>query len=241
MIHAVIRLIVITITTVTVAFIAVYGTRYLGSKQTFQPPPHEWFKKANWRILQPTPSEACDANALKPLVELWKADIVAVHVKYKDAAWVVACDKPIPLDDLLKTEVARDWLIRIDARDTPGLEELVAILSPWDSQMNFGIHSPSQKVNKFVRKKAAQWAYAADTPTLARLKFFEGIWLETAIDFWPDFVIASHDRKKPEFVDEATLTELRRRQKRIIFEENPASDVQNEDVSRFDGILGRTL
>ena len=82
--------------------------------------------------------------------------------------------------------------------------------------------------SRFLRKKGPQWLFAADPASLVRMQLFTSLWIETAVDFWPDFVIAANDASLPTRLTERLARELERRHKRIVWEgnENPLIPVQ---------------
>lgn len=85
-------------------------------------------------------------------------------------------------------------------------------MSWWDSLKDvskskaIGISSRAQKVVHYLRKKAPQWVYQADTSTLVRFHLFEAMWIETAVEFWPDFVVVDPD--EPAILETRALREL---------------------------------
>ncbi len=182
-------------------------------------PSHPWFEWPHWRVETPAEDILCHSQQR---VRISDPDtIFHVRVRAVDNRWIVNCpDKPMPLVDLLNRADAKNWLLTIEAKDTIGLDDLIRDLAPFDKEFRFAIHSPAQQVARYLRKKSPQWLFAADSATLLRLHMFTSLWLETAFDFWPDFVIQNPDDRNTD-LSPRELAEIRRRNKRVILLPNP--------------------
>ena len=213
MFGAIQRLILISIGTLCVTFLAVLFVRWAGSQQGFAPPPHPWFEIPQWTLYEPLPSELCLNKTVPSQVKPeW---LVWVRVHNTAQGWSVKCETHVPLKTLLENSRHPNWLVFVDGHNTMVLEPLIKELTAFDKTKSFGIFTPSQIVARYLRKKAPQWVYGADAATLLRLHMFSGFWLETAFDFWPDFVVQTPGDKNTH-LSQRELSELQRRKKRVI-------------------------
>lgn len=218
MLHALVRLIAITVGAVFLLFCGLFFMRWVGSQQAFQAPPHPWFAKTNWTVLEPLSAAACDPQVPQD----WA---VYVGVFRKNGEWWVKCDQPQPLSEVLQRSPTKDWLLAVEGVETKDLDKFVDIVSKHDKDKVFAIHARSQIVARYLRKKSPQWIYAADTASLLRLHLFTSLWLETAMDFWPDFVIADEaDKEHGARLSEREAHEMQRRQRRVIWREAPGAE-----------------
>lgn len=146
--------------------------------------------------------------------------IVRVTLEYRDGVWRVPCGKPI--EEILPKH--DDWLLKVDATDNSNLDNLVEIVGSFDKSKRFAVFTTAQNVARTLRKKAPQWLFAADPITLLRLQMFESLWIETAMDFWPDFVITP---LRDFHLRERAALELTKRHRRIVWDADhgtPAPD-----------------
>ena len=80
--------------------------------------------------------------------------------------------------------------------------------------------------------------FAADSASLVRLRTFESLWVESAMDFWPDFVISSFTAKDAPQVDTRMAAELERRKKPVVWKwsetatEDPPVSIQGVMTNR---------
>ena len=214
MVRAVARLFAIAVMSIMVGVLAVLFVRRMGSMQNFAEPSHVWFKSAHWTIYTPPPDELC-APTFQPSASL----LVEITTRYKNNVWEVTCpDGPRPLAELLSHTPVLDWVLKVEAVDTAYLDKLVDIVGPHDKTMRFAILSSSQRVARYLRKKSPQWLFAADSATLLRLQLFESLWIEPAVDFWPDFVVTPESVGSKSALGPRAAEELRRRHKRIIWD-----------------------
>ncbi|MGZ3722520.1 MAG: hypothetical protein ACXVA9_06300 [Bdellovibrionales bacterium] len=196
----------------------------MGLHQTFQAPTHPWFERDFWGVYTPTADELCK-NPDLDLVP-GKNWIVEVPVKRHEEDWQIPCTPALPLGEFLKRTSHRDFLLNVLAHDTWSLDKLVDIAAPFDETKRFAVRTEAQKVAMFLRKKAPQWLFAADSSSMVRLRTFESFWIESAIDFWPDFVISNFAAADSLQIDARMAAELERRKKRILWNwnENASQD-----------------
>lgn len=230
MLEAVVRLVAITLGVVILTVLAVVLVRWIGAHQEFQQPPHVWFEKPQWNVTAPTLEELC---AKPPAAQDGRIVMVPIH-RSREQGWQVPCPAgAVALDQFIERATNTDWILKIDEKDTPDLEKLVDGLSRFDRDRRFAVYAPAQKVARVLRKQAPQWLFAADTASLLRLHLFSSLYLAPAIDFWPDFVIASPDSKDGSRLSENEAKELRRRNKRILW--NSLVDPQAQPAYDVDG------
>ncbi len=214
MIKAFGRLGLITAASLILCILAVFSVRQLGRMQVFAEPPHPWFQQRTWSIFTPKPEELC-SSALK-LEPGW---LVQIPVKYDGEEWIVPCPEGArPLNEYLSASEHANWVLKPEAIDTAYLDKLVETVGSFDKNKRFAVQSSSQRVARYLRKKAPQWLYAADNASLVRLQMFESLWIETALDFWPDFVITTQTGESE--LTERSARELERRHKRIVWDAN---------------------
>lgn len=209
MLGAVQRLVFISIGTVVVTALATVFVRWAGGQQSFKEPPHPWFALAEWELVQADVCSASSVTAGRPDQLVW----LPVH-NTKDG-WSVKCGTFTPLTTFLQRQTHLNWILLIDSKETTSLDRLIQDVSAHDKKMNFGIVTPAQIVARYLRKKAPQWVYGADAATMLRLHLFSSLWLETAFDFWPDFVLQVPGDKNTQ-LNEREFIELKRRKKRIL-------------------------
>lgn len=232
MLSAIARLVLITVAVLIVVFFSLIFVRWMGAQQAFMPPSHPWLDKAQWKIVALAKDEACHPIAPKPDLILF---VEVVH-KASEADWFVPCSQnAIPLTQLLRTTSHENWLLNVTSHaDNRMLDKFIGDVSSFDKSMHFGIWARSQQNARYLRKQAPQWLFAADSGSLLRLHLFAGLWLETAFEFWPDFVIASLAEESRLTVREAD--ELRRRKKRIVWDQRDAQAPAQPDFP-VDGVL----
>lgn len=235
--HALLRLFSITLGSVILTFLAVFMVRWIGSHQTFQAPPHTWFKEEFWWVFNGDTEKLCansDPSTLVPEPK-W---IIKVPVKRYDEGWQVPCATPVPIEKFLSASSHREWMLDVPSIDTWDLDKLVASLEPLDKEHRFAVMTHSQKAAKFLRGKAPQWIFSADSASILRLVVFQNLWIETSMDFWPDFVVTSGDKKDTSRLSARNADELLRRKKRIVWNwdaknsETPSIPIQGVMTSR---------
>jgi hypothetical protein len=216
MLSAILRLLLITIGTLILAIFTLFLVRLLGLQQNFAPPEHKWFALKEWNIVAPSAENLCRLD-----VPIEKDQILEMPTRFRDGAWILDCpDKNVTilLKDALAKVTAVNILLQVNASDTQNLDNLVEIVGSFDSTRNFGLASISQKVTRVLRKKAPQWLFAADSASFLRLQLFTSLWIEPAMDFWPDFVIVGRDEEtKISRLSPRLVSELARRHKPIIW------------------------
>ncbi len=222
MLNAFLRLLAITAGSLILIFFAVVFVRWMGFQQEFAAPPHAWFEQKYWNVYAPEKPCGKVKQPSDPQT------MIMVTVKSSEGDWIIDCPENTPIDDLLKSSAHPNWILRVKAHDSANLDKLVEIVGNYDTRKKFGFVSDSQRASRFLRKKGPQWLYAADPASLLRLQIFTSLWIETAMDFWPDFVLATNDSSLPTHLSERIAKELARRQKRIVWQgdENPLIPVQ---------------
>jgi hypothetical protein len=230
MLEAALRLVSITALILILAVFAVIFTRWTGSYQEYQEPPHVWFQVRHWRVLEPAPDQVC-AHPLAPPNWVLQAPVR----RSATGEWEIPCTKPLALAAILKSSAQPDWMLKLTSGDTAGLDDLVKTVNAFEGKKRFAINAGAQKVARYLRKKAPEWLFAADTASLVRLHLFESLWMEPAIDFWPDFVIASTHSEDGSRLSVREAKELHRRKKRILWNEVVSPD--DKPLFPIDGVL----
>jgi hypothetical protein len=220
MVGSILRLLAITLGAVILAFFAVIFVRSLGRHQQYQTPPHAWFSEAQWTIVRPAPEAVCTSSPPKP------EDIFEVPVRKSRAGeWVVPCNQQTetPVATALQNIKAQRILLNVQAGKIEDLDKLVDSLSPLDAHKQIAVLAKAQDVARDLRKRAPQWLFAADSASLLRLHVFESLYLEPAMDFWPDFVIASTNLEDGTSLNAREVDELHRRHKRVLWNQAESS------------------
>jgi len=207
MLSAINRLFFIIAGTLALCVVAVLAVRWAGGQQQFAEPPHAWFTISEWKVVKP--KVACPP---KMADESGREDLNWLRVHYTAEGWRTDCGS---ITKTLKEWPHPNWLLFVDSRETTNLDKLIEELVPLEKSKNFGIYTPSQVAARYLRKKAPQWVYGADPATLLRLHMYAGFWVETAFDFWPDFVMQMPGDKNTQLT-EREMAELQRRKKRVI-------------------------
>ena len=208
------RLLIISAASISLVFLGLFFARKMGSLQVFAPPPHPWFKLDEWRVFVPAAEALCKA----PKESDW---IVELPVKFQNGRWEVPCPGGArAINEVLSDSPHANWMLKVEANDTANLDRLVDNVDAFDRNKRIAIRTESQRVARYLRKKAPQWIFAADSVTLLRFQMFESMWLETAMDFWPDFVITPIDSHH---LRPRAAEELKRRHKRIIWDAQNAT------------------
>lgn len=216
MVAAFLRLLLITVGSLILAFFAVFFVRQMGLHQTFAPPQHKWFELKEWNVLSPSAENLC-----KMKLDIAENQILELAIRFRSGMWIIDCpDKNVtlPLKDALIQVKAVHILLQVNANETENLDNLVEIVGSYDARKNFGVASVSQKVSRAFRKKAPQYLFASDSASLLRMQLFTSLWIETAMEFWPDFVIAGQNEDtNVEHFNPRLIEELARRHKPIIW------------------------
>lgn len=216
MTHAVLRLVLITIGTLILGFFAVILVRQMGLQQQYASPSHKWFELKDWNVVTPTAEKLCSSQ-----FSTSETEIAALPIRYNGTVWIVDCpdkNQTLSLKDYLAKSAAVNVLLQVHSGETQNLDNLVESVGSFDKTKNFGISASAQKVSRALRKKAPQWLYAADAASFLRFQIFTGMWIETAMDFWPDFVIAGQDEETQDsHFTPRLVNELQRRHKHIIW------------------------
>lgn len=207
------RLLSITIGVLILFVLVVFLMRGLGAQQAFNAPPHPWFEVEQWNFVDYTPETD---------VALGPKRIQRITIERRAGGWVVKEAGDAPVLDVLRAAKGRDWLMVLSVNETPDLDNLVDNLSKLDRTYRFAIDAPAQKVARYLRKQAPQWVFAADTASLLRLHLFTSLYLESIMEFWPDFVIASNSKTNGSRLSENEVRELHRRKKRVVWDERQA-------------------
>jgi hypothetical protein len=213
MLQTILKLIVITLGVGILSFFVVFGVRSMGERQIFKAPPHPWFDRSEWRIWQPPLEKICSARAIESDDQITAVPVV--HAADASDRWDVPCEKPVEISEFLKRQKQADWLLQVKGNDTTDLDTLVSKVAPFDRDKHFAVQAESQKVAMYLRKKAPEWLYAADSTSMVRLQLFTNLWIETAMEFWPDFVILTPPDVRHWKL--RTSEELQRRGKRVIW------------------------
>lgn len=213
MFSGILRLLVISAITLILTFLVVFFVRWVGGQQTFSEPPHPWFKISKWQLADLSSEDLCLNHTVPSSVTPDR--IVPVTVERYEGGWAIACQSHQTLSSLLKISKHPNWLIIVKAHDTAGLDSLAKEIAAFNADKNFGIYSASQPVARDLRKKGPEWLFAADSASLLRFHVYASFWIETAFDFWPDFVLRSATDKNSH-LSSREEAELHRRKKRVI-------------------------
>ena len=207
MLRSIAKLLAISAGVVIVLFLALFSVRLMSQNQAYASPPHPWFQWSQWNIVRPSKDSPCVKDIPSPD---W---IVFERVKQgPDGFWQTPCGTPL-LERLGKSP-HRHWLLQVDMADNRSLDELVKVLNAFDKQKTFAIYAPAQQAARYLRKQGPQWAFAADSASLVRLHLFSSLWLEPAMDFWPDFVFSTGNPEDGSQLSEREIREIERRKKR---------------------------
>lgn len=218
--NAIIRLVAISLFTVFTAIFVVIGLRLMGRAQVFSQPPHPWFDRREWEVVEPPPEAVCNRSRI---VGDPGDRILMVTVQRQERSWVLPCRLPISIAEAIGHSNHVNWLVKLTTGDTNGLDDLVASLAPLDDRKSLAIYAPSQNVARHLRRAAPRWLFAADSASLLRLHVFRGMFLESIMEFWPDFVISSDNRYDGSRLSAAEVDELHRRKKRVLWHDTSGS------------------
>lgn len=210
MLNAILKVVGISLVTVILCAGIVLMTRVNAFRQTAQVPPHAWFEHPTWDIAAPAIDQWC-ANPTGPRSA---GEILMLPVRKTPTQWEVACPAHLSLEAALKRAQPADVLFEIEAGAPEDLDNFVDIVTN-SSVKRVGVHAASQRAARHLRKKEPGWVFAADDPSVLRLHMFTAMYLEPAIDFWPDFVLA--DAGDQNGFNAREVTELHRRLKRIVW------------------------
>lgn len=231
MFAAIARLVAISAGVIILTVLAVVMVRWVGSKQQYEMPHHVWFEQTKWNVEIPDADVVCKTP---PPLKAGVILMVPIH-RSREGVWQIACKEPIALTVLLEKSPHTEWLLKIDANDTPDLDKLVDSVGKFDNQKRFAVLAPAQRVARQLRKLAPQWLFAADSASLLRLHLFSSMQVASAIEFWPDFVIASTNSKDGSKLNESEVEELKRRNKRILW--NAVASPETAPPFAVDGSL----
>ena len=235
MLRAALKLVAISMGTLMLVGLAVIFVRWMGFQQVFKAPPHPWFARKEWQIWSPQPAAFCGNDSVDKVVpnEDW---IVHIVVKRHQEDWFVECPSAtLKLDEFLSRQKQTDWLLQVRGHETWGLDQLVDGLKKFERDHHFAIMAEAQKVSIYLRKKAPEMLFAADSAVLLRFQLFANLWIEPAMDFWPDFVVT--DFGKGFRLDARGAAELQRRQKRIIWRKSADENATPPPQVNIQGIM----
>jgi hypothetical protein len=250
--HPLLRLLSLTAIAIVMALTAMMGLRWLGSQEKFSPSRHPWMNGSPWRLarLAPTP---CDQGALGELLRLDEAWKIWLDVRQNPMHdWTIVCpehpfaldgagrqpEKPLRLKDVLGQLRNRGVIFNVMALDMPAANSFLQTIESWAGKReDIGIASPVQSLLRELRKKRPEWLFAADSSTWTKLKMYSGFGIETAVDLWPDFFIASDDPAAPNFFSIPAANEIARRNKALLLEWNGISEIPPPEKERLQGIL----
>lgn len=213
MLRAMLRLALICAGTLILSFLVVFFLRQTGLRQVFAPPPHPWFAEPQWTILSLTMDELCrdDLEGVEPTT------ILRIEPTFTESKWVMSCPEPVELAAFLQKSKHRRWILEINSQNNQVISALMESLEKLSKDFQLAASSRSQRTIRQLRKEAPEWLFASDASTLTRLHLFSAFWLETAFDFWPDFVISEATSSSAFHLSEREATELNRRNKRILW------------------------
>jgi hypothetical protein len=153
----------------------------------------------------------------KPDLQPGPGWIVEVPIKLGEDDWFIPCKSGLPFKDFLANTKVTDILLNVEAKGTWRLDDIVAAASKYDSSKRFAVTTRAQKVAVYLRKKAPAWLFAADPSVMTRLRAYESFFIESVMDFWPDFAIVDFSPHEDLRVDARMAAELARRKKRILW------------------------
>lgn len=212
MISAFLRLILIAVCAAFVAILGVFTVREIGFRQAFVAPPHAWFSRPNWDVYKAPTKDLCGTELAKHA----GGRIIAAQLEYRDEKWGVECSNA-GLKGFLLARPEVDWLFDVEIDDNLVLQALVKELEPFDQLKHFAITSSLPRTIRILRKEAPQWLFAADPALLTRFHLFSSLWIETSLEFEPDFVIADDLPNSPYNLSQREVDELKRRSKAILW------------------------
>ena len=231
MVNAILRILFVSLAVVAVVAGFIVLARNT-ARQEPQTPPHPWFDRPMWHVRAPTAADLCARPpAAAPDV------ILVLPVHRTPARWQVACPTEPALDEYLAASPHADWLIDVAAGAGEDLDDFVKVVSRVPGK-RIGIHAASQRAARALRKKEPRWVYAADDASLLRLHLFTSLFLETVVEFWPDFVIAGDRVQGANRLTAREVAELNRRRKRILWDGGPDASVPTYPV---DGVFRRAI
>lgn len=235
-----------------VAFMAVIFLmflRYLGSQAAYAPPPHPWMDRAHWLAARLAP-EDCSQIALEQLLELGDQWFVWVDVQPDQTRQfqLVCPEKKIfeirapvakgpTLTRVLPLLKKHGVIFNLRTTDQTETNAFLKLLDGWDDKKDVGLASPSQSIIRDLRKQRPQWMFAADAATWTKLKFFAAFGIETTVDLWPDFFVASQDPDEPSGFTKRTAAEIDRRGKIVMLELNDDDKIDPSWKEHIRGIL----
>ena len=197
------------------AFVLILGaavvlmTRVNAFRQTAQVPPHAWFEHPKWTFTAPAINPWCHLPVAGAAGE-----ILVLPVRKTPARWEISCDAHLDLAEALAKVKLTDVLFDVEAGVPEDLDNLVDIVNN-SGIKRVGIRAASQRAARHLRKKSPQWVFAADDASLLRLRMFTSLYLEPAIDFWPDFAMT--DAGEVNVLGAREVAELHRRLKRVVW------------------------
>jgi hypothetical protein len=213
MLRATIRIVLISCLAVMLTLFTGFFVRWVGGQQQFAPASHDWFSQEHWTVIAPSLEQLCQT----PFAEQPKVIVMLPVERSRSEGWQINCSPKVAVETFLSQTKHRDWMLKLTVGELPDLDKLVDKVGAFDRDKRFAIYAPAQKVARDLRRKAPQWLFAADSSSLLRLHLFTGMYMETAFDFWPDFVVASNNHKDGSHLNAREVRELKRRNKRVLW------------------------
>ena len=206
------RLCAITLGTLLVVGIGVLFVRSMGSHQHYEAPPHPWFQQTEWVFQTPAKADLCGSVSGWPPNLKW-----VIQLTHNREQWLGPCDETF--DQTLSRLKGKHLLFKIAAHESMALngwlDQLITALE--HAGVEAAVWAPSQKIARYLRHREPGWLFAADSGALLRLHLFTSLGIESAMDFWPDFVVASAKSDDGSVLSAREEAELHRRHRRVIW------------------------
>ena len=242
------RLVSVTVLVVAIVVIILMFLRFVGSEQQFAPTPHPWMDKKHWLLARLSPKD-CSQVALEQMLELGPEWMIWIDVQPTEQLELnmVCPEKHLfeikspakqgpKLAQVLPLLKNRDVIFNLRATDVSAGTPFLKLFDDLKDQKHIGVASASQGLLRDLRKKRAEWLFAADASTWTKLKFFGAFGVQTAIELWPDFFVASQEAAEPNAYDQTAAIEINRR-KKVLLLELDSDDVDPMWREQLRGIL----
>ena len=223
------RLVSLTLLVLVLGLVGLGFLRWLGSQQTYTVAPHPWMQKRTWLLARMSP-EDCSQVALQQLLELDEKWTIWLDVQPFGESLEVVCPtsrifelsseikRGPKLERVIPLLQKRGVVFNVRTIDTSVTSPFLQLVQAWDKKSDVGIASSSQSFLRDMRKKRPDWLFAGDASTWTKLQFFSSFGVESALDLWQDFFVASSRSDEPNFLTGPAAKEIALRKKVLILE-----------------------
>ncbi len=222
---------------ILIFFVSVLGVmalqfiRRMGSNETTSISNNPLMQRRFW-IVARLPAHQCSQAGLQDLLTLDETWLIwldlqpdthhELHVVCP-ASELFALDPSLPsgpaLSEVLQELKNRSVIFNLRALDRTFSDSFLKTIRDWaGTKTDIGVASPSQNLIRDLRKREPDWLFASDSSTWSKLKLFSAFGIESTVDLWPDFFVASANSAGANSFTLKSAREIQERQKILLLQ-----------------------